>query len=282
MSEASTALFVSTDWLAENIGAPNLVVVDGSFAMPDEKRDTRAEYLAGHIPGAVFFDIDEIADHTTDLPHMLPTPAAFAAAMHELGISDTSAIVVYNSDGLMGAARVWWTLRLFGAHNVKILAGGLPKWKAEDRPLEQGPIRRAPQIFTVRFHALGVVSAEDVAAATNTGSAQILDARSATRFRGEEPEPRAGVRPGHIPGSFNLPWRDLVADGTLRMSEDVSAAFDEVGVDMNRPIITTCGSGVSAAILLLALASLGKADVRLYDGSWTEWGGRSDLPVERN
>ncbi|MGO9005101.1 MAG: 3-mercaptopyruvate sulfurtransferase [Beijerinckiaceae bacterium] len=281
-NEPSSSHFVSTDWLAENIGAPDLVVVDGSFVMTDENRDPCAEYLAGHIPGAVFFDIDEIADQTTELPQTLPAPAAFAAAMQELGISDRSRIVVYDFAGLESTARVWWTLRLFGACDAKILAGGLPKWNAEGRRIERGWVSRAPQTFVVRFDALGVADVEDVAAAAKTGAAQILDGRLAARFRGETPERRAGVRSGHIPGSLNLPWRNLIADGMLRERQELEAAFAEAGITWDKPIITTCVSGVSAAVLLLALASLGKTDVRLYDGSWVEWGGRSDLPVERN
>jgi thiosulfate/3-mercaptopyruvate sulfurtransferase len=276
---AASDFFVASDWLAEHLGAPDLVVVDGTFIMPDEKRNAHDEYLAGHIPGAVFFDIDAIADHTTDLPHMLPTPAAFAAAMRELGISDRARIVVYDSTGREGLARVWWTLRIFGARDVKILTGGLRKWQAEGRALEQGLVKRAPQDFTVRFDAAAVVTADDVAHAMQTGSAQIIDARAAARFAGTVPEPRPGLRSGHIPGSFNLPWREVVDDGVLRNSQDVSAAFVRAGVDPNKPIITTCGSGVTAAILLLALATTGKTDVRLYDGSWSEWGGRRDLPV---
>jgi thiosulfate/3-mercaptopyruvate sulfurtransferase len=276
---AASDFFVTTDWLAENLRAPDLVVVDGTFIMPNEERNAHDEYLAGHIPGAVFFDIDIIADHTTDLPHMLPTPAAFAAAMRELGISDRARIVVYETTGREGLARVWWTLRIFGARDVKILAGGLRKWQAEGRPLEQGLVKRAPQDFAVRFDAAAVVTADDVAGAMQTGSAQIVDARAAARFAGSVPEPRPGLRSGHIPGSFNLPWREVVDDGVLRNPQDVSAAFARAGVDMNKPIITTCGSGVTAAILLLALATTGKTDVRLYDGSWSEWGGRNDLPV---
>lgn len=278
----SSPFFVSTDWLAAHLGEADLVVIDGSFFMPDENRNAHAEYLAGHIPGAVFFDIDVIADRASDLPHMLPSPEVFAAAMRDLGINEKMRLVVYDATGLFGAARVWWTLRLFGAKDVKILTGGLPKWKAEGRALESGKVARAPQDFAVRFDAAGVALAADVLEVAQSGAAQIVDARAAPRFRGETPEPRPGLRSGHIPGSFNVPWCEVVAEGELRSPKAVSAAFAEAGVDVARPVITTCGSGVTAAILLLALETTGKHGVVLYDGSWAEWGARQDLPIERN
>ncbi|MGB8277351.1 MAG: 3-mercaptopyruvate sulfurtransferase [Methylovirgula sp.] len=276
---SASSFFVSTDWLAEHLGEADLVVIDGSFFMPDENRNAQAEYLAGHIPGSVFFDIDAIADHTVDLPHMLPQPEAFAAAMRELGISETMRLVVYDAAGLQGVARVWWTLRLFGAKDVKILTGGLPKWKAEGRPLESGAVVRAPQNFAVRFDPAAVASAADVLKASQSGAAQIVDARAAPRFRGEMPEPRPGLRSGHIPGSLNVPWREVVDKGEMRAPAEVAAAFARAGVDLSRPIITSCGSGVTAAILLLALETMGKHGIVLYDGSWAEWGGRQDLPI---
>lgn len=279
MRMSASSFFVSTDWLAEHLGEADLVVIDGSFFMPDENRNAQAEYLAGHIPGSVFFDIDAIADHTVDLPHMLPQPEAFAAAMRELGISETMRLVVYDAAGLQGVARVWWTLRLFGAKDVKILTGGLPKWKAERRPLESGAVVRAPQNFAVRFDPAAVASAADVLKASQSGAAQIVDARAAPRFRGEMPEPRPGLRSGHIPGSLNVPWREVVDKGEMRAPAEVAAAFARAGVDLSRPIITSCGSGVTAAILLLALETMGKHGIVLYDGSWAEWGGRQDLPI---
>lgn len=278
MSEASP-FFVSTVWLAAHLGEADLAIVDGTFFMPDEGRNATAEYLEGHIPGAIRFDIDAIADHTSDLPHMLPSKNAFAEAMHDLGISDTMRIVVYDGAGLMGGPRVWWTFRLFGAKNVKILAGGLPKWKAEGRPLEQGEVARQPQSFSVTFDAKAVAAAADVLKASQSGSAQIIDARNAPRFRGEVPEPRPGLRSGHIPGSLNVPWRDVVEHGQIRGEKDVADVFTKAGVDLGQPIITSCGSGVTAAILLLALESIGKHGIVLYDGSWAEWGGRADLPI---
>ena len=209
----TASLFVSTQWLADNLGAPDLAIIDGTFHVPGEGRNAHEEYVAGHIPGAVFFDIDEIADHSTDLPHMLPSPEEFAKAAGALGLSETTRIVVYDSIDFQGGARVWWTLRLFGAKNVKLLAGGLTRWKAEGRPLEGGEVKRIPQKFAVAFNRSGVASLEDVRKVARDGAAQIVDARAAARFRGEAPEPRPGVRGGHIPGSFSLPWREIVENG---------------------------------------------------------------------
>ena len=275
----SSDFFVSTNWLTEQLGAPDLAIIDASFFMPAENRDAKAEYLAGHIPGAVFFDIDAIADPTTLLPHMLPTPEDFAAAAGKLGLSESMRIIVYDASGLVGAARVWWTLRLFGADNVTILDGGLQQWLKEGRPLELGWREPEPRIFTPRFNRAGIVAAYDVLKASEANSAQIVDARSAARFTGEAPEPRPGLRSGHIPGGRSVPWNKVAENSRIKSASEVKSAFAEAGVDLERPIITTCGSGVTAAILLLALETIGKSDVALYDGSWSEWGGRSDLPV---
>ncbi|MEJ0094778.1 MAG: 3-mercaptopyruvate sulfurtransferase [Methylocella sp.] len=270
--------FVSTAWLEENLGAPDLAIIDGSFFMPAEKRDARQEYLAGHIPGAVFFDIDAISDHSTSLPHMLPTPEFFADEMGKLGLSEDMRFVVYDATGLMGAARVWWTLRVFGARDVKILEGGLPQWRTEGRGLETGARLRPPRVFTPRFDGAAVADAARVKNASETGTAQIVDARPAGRFTGDAAEPRPGLRSGHIPNSRSVPSR-VVAGDRLKSQAEIKAAFLGAGVDLDRPIITSCGSGVTAAILLLALETIGKKGVVLYDGSWSEWGARADLPV---
>lgn len=278
MTEERSRWLVSTDWLARHLSDPDLIVVDASWHLPTAGRNGEAEFLAAHIPGAVFFDIDTISDTSSGLPHMLPKAGAFAAAVGALGIGDGMTIVVYDSAGLFSAPRVWWTLRAFGAKNVRILDGGFPQWQAEGRPTEAGPSTRRPNTFTALLDSAVVASIDDVARRLEDGSAQVVDARSAERFRGEAPEPRAGVRPGHVPGSRNVPFTQVVADGRLAGPDAIHSAFAAAGIDPARPTITTCGSGVTAAILWLALESIGQPPQALYDGSWSEWGA-SDMPL---
>jgi len=270
---------VTTDWLAANLGAPGVVVLDGSFYLPAMKRDAAAEFVAGHIPGAIRFDIDEIADHSTDLPHMFPSEADFAVAAGKLGIGDRDTIIAYDGHGMFSSPRVWFTFRLFGADNVFVLEGGLPKWKAEGRALESGQAAHSPKTFAARKRGDVVASLTRVKQALASHNAQIVDARSAERFRGEAPEPRPGVRSGHIPGSYNVPSGLVVQDGLLLPPDRLKQAFAAAGVDFDKPTITTCGSGVSAAILWLALDAIGREPAALYDGSWSEWGAREDVQV---
>jgi thiosulfate/3-mercaptopyruvate sulfurtransferase len=279
-SQAASPWLVSTEWLEAHLAAPDIVVVDGSFYLPTMNRNARQEYLDAHIPGAVFFDIDKIADTTRDLPHMLPSPVAFSSAMRKLGIGDGQTIVVYDGLGLFSAPRVWWTLRTFGVREVFILDGGFPKWKAEGRKIEQGETLRMPRHFTARFNAGAVANVDDIRKVLAERDAQVVDARSADRFNGKAPEPRPGLPSGHMPGALNVPHDEIVQDGRLVAPERIKQAFAKNGVDLEKPVITSCGSGVSAAILTLALDAIGKEAKALYDGSWTEWAGRGDLPIE--
>lgn len=272
--------FVTPSWLAERLGAPGLVVVDGSYYLSTMGRDADAEFAAAHIPGAIRFDIDTVRDERSSLPHMLPSPEAFAARVGAMGIGDGMQIVVYDGAGLFSAPRVWWTFRTFGAHDVQILEGGFPAWTTEGLPVEVGPERpRAKRVFTPRMDHSAVADLADVRRALDTGSAQIVDARPADRFSGRTPEPRAGIRSGHMPGAYNVPFGEIVTDGRLADADSIRAALTKAGVDPNKPMVTSCGSGVSAAILSLAFEKIGRPAKSLYDGSWAEWGSREDCPV---
>lgn len=270
---------VTTGWLQDHLDAPDVRVIN-AWMPPVTDPSAEPFYPQEHIPGAVFFDVNEICDKTTSLPHMLPPAHVFSSAMRKMGIGDGQTLVVYDDYGFYSAPRVWWTLKTMGAQHVHILDGGLPKWRAEGRPLEQDlPIARDTH-FSARLDHSAVADLQEVRKIIASGSRQLLDARSAARFSGTAPEPRAGLRSGHMPGALNLPFTNLIAeDGTFRKKAELEAAFRNAGVDPDKPVTTTCGSGVTAATLALGLNIIGAKDVSLYDGSWSEWGAREDTDV---
>ncbi len=274
MTETASKFLVETSWLAERMGAPDLIILDGSMHLPTAQRDAFAEYKQEHIPGAMFFDINDISNEKSSLPHMLPSAAKFASRMRKMGIGDGMRIVVYDSEGLYSAARVWWMFRTMGHEDVAVLNGGLKKWKAEGRPVTDEVTQlRTPRHFTGRLIAELVRDKDDVQGLIASKTTQIVDARSAGRFAGTVTEPRAGLRSGHIPSSKNVPFGSLLnPDGTLKPASELTSIFKAAGVDAAKPVVATCGSGVTAGVIALALAQLGQTNAAVYDGSWSEWG----------
>ena len=271
---------VSTEWLASELGKNDLRVIDASLFLPDHGRNARQEFEAAHIPGAVFMDLDEIVDTSSGLPHMLPPAEKFASRMQALGLGDGSRIVVYDNSPLKSSARAWFMLKVFGAHEVAILDGGFAKWQAEGRAVESGKPVVRHRHFTVWQDSSLVRTLDQMVENLKTKAEQVLDARPAGRFTGSDPEPRAGLRGGHMPGARNLPHGELFnADGTWKQGNELRAAFTQAGIDLDRPVTTTCGSGITAAVLAFGMHLLGKKDVGLYDGSWSEWGARGSTPV---
>jgi len=279
LSEASP--LVSTKWLNDHLDAPDVRVVDASWHLPSEKRDAFVEYKSAHIPGAAFFDIDEIAETESGLPHMLPSPTLFSSRVRKMGLGTGNKIVVYDTRGLFSAARVWWMFRVMGHRDVCVLDGGLPKWRADGFPVEDLWPRQRERHFIARVNRELVRDKDQVKSAIATGQEQIFDARGSGRFRGEDPEPREGMRSGHIPGSGSVPYASLLReDGTVKALDDLRALFTNAGLNFDQPVVTSCGSGVTACMLTLALELLGKTDVAVYDGSWSEWGRSDDVDVE--
>lgn len=281
MAYARPDALVSTEWLAAHLSAPDVRIVDGSFFLPAQKRDPRAEYAQKHIPGAVFFDIDEIADTDSPLPHMLPSLEKFSSRVRKLGLGDGNRIVIYDTSPMTGACRVWWMFRAMGHKDVAVLDGGLPKWEAEGRPVTDDPTTPRDRHFTARLDNTLVRSIDDVRGLLDSKREQVVDARAAGRFRGETPEPRAGLRSGHMPGAFNLPYTELLDSkkGTMLPNAELVARIKASGIDPTKKVTASCGSGVTACVIGLALYLTGAPEAAIYDGSWTEWGGRADTPV---
>ena len=282
MAKDDPKTLVSTAWLAEHLTDPDLRILDASMYLPGVNRDAKAEYKAAHIPGARFFDIDDVSDHGSQLPHMVPPVEKFMSLMRSMGVGDGHQVVVYDGAGLFSAARVWWLFKLMGQNDVAVLDGGFPKWQAEGRPSDDMPPIKRDRHMMARRQNLLVKDVTQVASASKLGDYEIIDARSRARFRGEAPEPREGLRSGHIPGSKNVFFQTLLnEDGTLKTPKDIQKIFEDAGVDLQKPAITTCGSGVTAAVLCLGLHLIGKTDYAVYDGSWTEWGQFATLPIAR-
>ena len=281
MADYSDKWLVETDWLEAHLDAPDVIILDGNWYLPNDPRDPYEEYLQARIPGAIYFDIDEISDKSSSLPHMLPSPEQFSSQMRRMGICDGMRVVVYDAQGMFSAARVWWTFRAMGNEDVAVLNGGLAKWNAEGRPLEDGPPpQRGVRHFTSRRNAELIRDRDEILKVIDDGLEQIVDARAADRFRGEAPEPREGLRSGHIPGSLNLPYPELLnSEGTLKPAAELKKIFEQAGVDLSKPVANSCGSGVTASILALALAIIGHRHVSVYDGSWSEWGADESLPI---